>query len=492
MSGSWIGSLDIHTWALNQMNRELKNHVEASQKKMEMFNKSDKSLTSLQNVYSQLQTMITTFQTSLQDVVTAFSPVYQIASSVPGVATAIPASISGGLTPATHTINVTQLASSEIVASQNFATSAPTNQLNIAETLTLTVGTSSFNVPIYTTNSLQAIAQNINIGAAANNVGVYASVQSTSTGNYQLVISSTQTGTANSVAISENITSGSGLNVSTSGAGGNGTLGTVMTAAADANFTLDNLPTTFVQSSNTNIVIQGMNISLGAIGSTSLVVSATDPVTNVTSAIQDLFTSYNQIDMLIEQTNAQATSPDPTLSLILSQLQSALKITSGSAPYNSLIGIGIGIVPPNPITITDPNENPIQFTPMGQIGFTIVSNISGVITGALAVPGSTIFANALASNFSQVQNLLSGTGGILTQLNKMVMPSSGSVSIALNNADFSIGQEITDVETEIQDEKDRMAKVKKDLVFKYANLEMMLARMQVTSQYVSAQIGANK
>ena len=264
-----------------------------------------------------------------------------------------------------------------------------------------------------------------------------------------------------------------------------------MTAAADANFTLDNLPTTFVQSSNTNIIIQGMNISLGGIGSTSLVVSATDPVANVTSAIEDLFTSYNQIDMLIEQTNAESTSPDPTLSLILSQLQGALKNTSGSPPYNSLIGIGIGIVPPNPITISDPNENPIQFTPMGQIGFTITSNISGATSG-LSLPGSTMFANALSSNFSQVQNLLTGTNGIMTQLNTMVMPSSGGVSKALNNAKLSLGQQVTDVENDIDDERERMNKVKKDLLFKYANLEMMLARMQVTSQYVSAQVGANK
>lgn len=484
MAGSsWLTGLDVHDWALNQMNRELKLQVDRSKKNIlePLMYKQQADATSL-NTYGQLQNLISAFQTSIGAVSSAFAPTFSVSSSNTNVA--VMGTPGSGMTAGSHTLTVTQLAQAGSIASQNFAAGSITSALNISETLNISVGSANFSVPVNTTDSIESIVNNINIGAAANGVGVTASYVTTSTGNYQIVIASNLTGVANAVVVNEtNITSGSSLNITTPGGGGSGGAGTVLTAALDAQFTFDNLA--YDQASN-SVSIQGINFTLAGLGSNVQIVSTqTNSTSGVTTAIQNMLTAYNQIDTLIETAQAQSDgTPDPSLSFILKQLQAVMNSTVGSGTYTSLASIGIGGMTPQPITIQDTDGNAFQYTVMGNLQIMPAPTTNPPTT-------VTLFNNAITNNFSQVQTLLSGANGILTNISTLLTPASGSVSKTINTAVQAFTQDADDVAADIQAENNRIKQLKDDLILKYAKLELSLSKLQTTSQMIAAQI-ANK
>lgn len=476
--GSWIAGLDIHDWALNQMNRELKLQVDRSKKNiLEPLMDKQKSDATALNTYGQLQNLISAFQTSISAVSAAFSPSYAMTSSNTSVA--VVGTPGTGATAGSHSLTVTQLAQAGNIASQNFASGTVSSALNISETLNISIGTANFSLPVNTTDSIESIVNNINIGAAANGVGVTASYISTSSGNYQIVIASNLTGTANAVVVNEsNITSGSALNITTPGGGGSGGAGTVLTAAQDAMFTFDGL--SYDQPSN-SISIQGINFTLSGIGSNiQIVVSQTNSPTGVTTAVENMLTAYNQIDTLIETALAQSDgSPDPSLQFILQQLQSVMNSTVGSGSYNSLGSIGIGLAPSSPVTIQDANGDAFQYTVTGNLQ---------IIPPNIALTNISNFTNAITNNLSQVQTVLTGTNGILTNISKLLTPASGAVSKTIGNAVTAYTQDSEDVASDIKAENDRIMKLKDELILKYAKLELSLSKLQTTSQMIAAQI----
>ena len=483
---TWIGSIDVNDWVQKLMDREVKQISIQSAKQMTQLTNTEKTLQNKVNGYGQLWSLCATMQANLQALSTAFNPTYNVSSSNNSVATATVDSTSGtNVSAASHTLLVSQLAQAESVASTTIFPSA-TNGANLSEILNLSVGSSNFNLTVNTGDSLQTIANNINIGATANNVGVTASVISTGSGQYQLVISSTQTGVANEVAISE---SGAGpmLNIATGpGAGGTGGTGNVLTQAADALFKFDGL--SFDVPSNTNILIEGLNISLLSAGtplsplSVNLAVSATNPVSTASAAVQSVITAYNAVDLFIEQTQANNPPPDPTLSLILTNLQTTIaSALGGSSQYQHLSDVGI-VSNPNPdsVTITLANGMEGKMTPTGQL-----------LINTDSTQGPTL-SNALTTNFSAVQALLSGPTGLFTTINTALNSGTGQIWKTLNDPNMggtALGdKQISQIHKQIGDEKARVEQLKKDLVLKYAKLDLVLSDLQSKSQYLSAQI----
>lgn len=471
-SSTWIGSLDVNGWVRNLMNQEIKQITDASQKKMSLLSSNEAGLKSQVAAYGKLQTLLQAFQTNLSQLTAAFTPTYQVTSSNAGVAGA--SVIGTNVTAGSHTINVTKLAQASSIASQNFAVSSSDTALGVTETLHVGVGSGSFTVNVAATDSIQTIAQNINTGSMANNVGLTASVVSTASGNYQLVISSNQTGVANQLTISETGTGSPALNISTAGSGGTGGAGTVLTSAQDAVFTFDGL--NFDQASNTNIMIQGLSINLVGNGTASIVVSTTNQITNVTTAMQNLVNAYNQIDSFIEQTQVSNGAPDSTMSLVLSSLQTTMNQSLGSGSYKSLADLGIvSSKTPTSIQITTAKGDTINFVPAGQLTM-----------NTDPAKGPTLAA-ALNANFSAVQTMLTSQSGICTQLTSL-LSQNGSITKGLASSTSSVSNQISGIDHQISDEQDRVDKLKKDLVVKYAKLDLVLVQLQGQSQYLSQQI----
>ena len=405
----------------------------------------------------------------MQAVTTAFAPNFQVSSSNSAVATTQLVD-SSSASAGSHTLIVTQLAQAESLTSKNYVVSNSSTPLNMSETLTLSVGAVNFPVPIATTDSIQAIADNINQGASENNLGITASVISTSPGNFQLMIASTSTGTANQVVVSE------------SGSGSNALALQEIIPAKDAEFSYDGIGFTG-QSSNSNIMIQGLNISLLSLAPTpgiTINVSPTSQVATTTTALQNLITTYNQIDSVIEQAQAAGQNTDTTLSLVLSVLQNVMKsYTSGSGNmYNSLGSIGI--------SQDDPKNHIIEMNIGGEKTLVSLYGQLTLDTGALSI--------ALSSNFNSIQSLLTdASSGIFTKLSNsltidLTSPTSGSIRKLLDNSEQSAESGLEGIMTEISEGKDQLEETKQSLLAKYANLEGMLEKLKMQSLMLTQQI----
>lgn len=480
---SWIGGLNVDDFCHTQMLKEQSQLQKQSTGQISQLTLRQTAVNTQISMYSQLSSLLQTFQNNLTQLTNSFSANYTVASSNSNTATAQLTS-STTASAGSHTITVSQLAQGSSTASSNF------NSINLVppmtNTLTLGIGGTNFNVNIGPSDTLTTIAASINSNAAVNGVALTASVVSTGTNQYRLVVSSNQTGLANAVTISETGTGTNALGIST-GAGGTGT---VLLAAQDAKFKFDTLD--FVSASNSNIpTVSGLNVNISAVNAdpTYITVSATNQVANVTSAAQNLVSSYNQILTMIQQFQATITAPptdaatvpvmsqDSTLASVQAALQNAMGV--GTSAYQALTSIGIGVAHSTTQTITLPNSS---------------RQLSYKLTGLLQINtdstnGQPTLASSLATNFSNVQSVLTDSNtGIATNLSNLIK-QPGAIWKALN--DTSIGaipkanKQLNQVTNDLLAANQKETDLETALIAKYANLEVSLTLLQNTSIYIS-------
>ncbi len=451
---SWIGSLDVDTFVKTQMMREQAGIDKSRQPFLDQLNQKQSGLKIQSSVYTQLQQLVNTFQQKLTQLQTAFNPTYQVGYSTSGI---VNAQITGAVSPGSHTLHVEQLAKAGSLQSQNI--SSTNTALGYSQALTIKLGpdgspTQQFNVNIGAGDSLQTIVSSINNTAQANNAGVTASIVSTVSGQYQLVVSSNQTGLNNNVNITG---TGTGLTM------------TALTTAQNAEFTYDNL--NFEQASNSNI-IQGVNVTLLNEGDTNIILTPSSQINNVTTTLQDVVTSYNQIMSLISQAQVQLSAPDPNLNLIKSTLQDEMKLSSLTQ---------YGIVPnttPQTVQVTMANGKDVT---------------TAYLTGLIQVD-STMLSSALTNHYSNVQAALFNTqnGAFAGVLNDGLNAGTGLVWKALNDAKAGgiavVNTALNQVTQDIQDETIATQERKDSLSLKYAQLQVTLTNMQNISNYMFQQI----
>ena len=474
MAGSnWIASLDVQKFVQTMMQQESANIDLVAQKgPLAQLNSTKTTLNTQLSNYGQIQNSLTKIKADLDQLNAAFNPTYQVAYSATGIANV---AVNGVATPGTHKVVVTQLAKASSIASG--VQTSTTTALNKVETLNFTVGpelspTASMDVSVAGTDTLQTISDKINDSAKNNNLGIRSSIINTGTNQYKLIITSTQTGSANQVNIGETITSGGGLSVVT-GSGGNAT---VLTSAQDAEFTYDdNL--TFTQASNT-AAIQGMTVDLISQGTTYVTLTPTSQAANITNTLKSLVSDYNDLDSFIEKSQISSGNSDAVLGSVLSQVQQAMKaVYSGndSGSFTSLFDIGV-----------IPNSDSQQVTVALKNGNTLDT----YLTGQLKIDTDKL-SSALASNLPQVQNLISGASGILTDLGSKLAKNTGAVWKTLNSTDGAIAstqKKLSDVNKLITDQAQMVDDQKNTLLLKYSQLTLTLAALQGQGQYVQQQI----
>jgi flagellar hook-associated protein 2 len=433
--------------------------------------KRDESKQEVQlNQYSSLSTLLQTFGTNLQALTGAFNAIgFQVTSSNPN---AVTAQVTGNnVAPIPHTLNVTQLAQASSQISTAF--SSGSIALGITDSIGMAIGSNTLSIDVAATDSLQNVRDNINNDAQAAQLGVNASIVSTSSGA-QLIISSAPTGVANAVSVTDS----------------SGSFGfTQQTAALDAQFQFDNMNVTSA-SNNIPGVIDGLNINLLGVsnGNVSLTINALDPAAqqaNVTSAIQTLLTSYNQIVGYIDQVQANPKTANETFPLIKLSLQNALTNTvTGSGVFHSLNDIGIVTQPSiqesTTVTYTDQNGKEVQ------------KDIHYSSTGQLQLNTDSLLptlSEAMQYNFASVQSLLTNAQtGLLTAVSNLTDPLMGSISQSMQNNVDNINQFIQTDKQGISDEEERLSQVRDFLTHKYAALNVLLQRMQETNDYMFRQL----
>jgi len=287
--------------------------------------------------------------------------------------------------------------SSDAVAGQyslqvnNLATSATLTskpQASVAAalgtgTLTIAVGSRSFDINVDSTNSsLSGIAAEIN--SAPNNPGVTASIITTTDGS-RLVLTGTATGAANAITVTPS-----------GGDGGLAALALTQTQAAqDASFSINGFPAT----SASNVVssaITGVSIHLlqaSAVDTPTLLTVSPD-TSSAQASIDKFVTAVNGVLSSIQtltsfDPSTQIAGPlngNPTLQAFQNQLQGILgKLSTGAGGVKSLTDLGITAGTDGSYSVDD-----------------------------------TKLGNALSASLASIGNLLGGTNGIATQIGNLV------------------------------------------------------------------------
>lgn len=343
--------------------------------------------------------------------------------------------------PGSYDLNVTQLATAQKRSSDTLSSTAAVGQ----GTLTIGVGSNSFNVAVSSTATLADIASSIN--KASNNPGVVATVINGVNGT-QLQLSSSKTGVANAFTISANATSSDGLTALATQLSTPGKL-----EAQDAKLSLDGIAITSA-SNNVTGALNGVTIALTKAGDTTL--NVTQDNTAAQTAVQGFVDAYNAYNTAVQQLDYNPSTKaigalfgDTTMNSVERSVSSVL---SGAVSGNSIgtlaaLGITRG---DNGVMTSDPNK----------------------------------LTAALTADPNAVQNLFAGTNGYATKLNAALDTYTSSTGI-ISTRTTSLNNNLTQLGTQQTALDNRMAQYQDQLQKQYTNLDTLMSSLNNTSSYLT-------
>jgi flagellar hook-associated protein 2 len=412
----------------------------------------------LQTIENDLKSLQTAVQ-ALNDPVGAFSAV-TVTSSNNNV---VSATAANGTAAGSHSIAVNSLATTSAAysAAQTSSTSALTTG-----TLQITVGSNSpVTIPVDTadnTDTLSGLAAYIN----QQNMGVTANVITDASGAFLSLVSQTS-GTAGVLTINDQ--TGTGPNYNGMGFtivdGANGKpLGT------NASLTVDGIPVTSGSNTVTG-VIPGATLTLSGTSSTPVTLAVQPDLTQVATAVNNFVTAWNQVmnDINAQNTyNGTGTAPpllgDPSLDLIQSQLLNDITTSlSGNGAAVNLQSIGIQLQ----------NDGTIS----------VASNAS---------PDSMDLNDALANDFSAVQNLFQSTSPagvsqtLNTDLTALTDPTNGPLNLAMS----SINTQVSDLDSQISNFQYQLQQTQQQLTAEYSTINTTLEQLPETLAQINQQLNA--
>lgn len=329
------------------------------------------------------------------------------------------------------------------------ATSAPLSSTAAVGTgtLTIVVGSSSSAITIGSSNNtLAGIAAAIN---STPNVGVSASVITTTDGS-RLVLTGTATGTANQITVTPS-----------GGDGGLASLALTTVPAQNASFSINGFPAT-----------SGSNVVANAISGVTLnLQQASAPATPTTLTISpDTSTAQSSIDNFVTAVNG-----------VLSSIQS---LTSYN-PSTQVAG------PLNGNATLEAFQNQLQNI-LGQFnaaGGSVKSltdlGITAGTDGTYSSDDSTL-ANALSGSLAAVGSLLGGTNGIATQINNLVNNYTQPGGL-LDTINQGLQTSLTNVSTQQTTLAAQMAAYSARLTAEYNAMDTAVALLKQTQTYLNAE-----
>jgi len=402
------------------------------------------------SAYGSLKSKIADFQTAMTDLSSASS--FKVFSGLSNDQALFTVNVDSAATAGSYNVDVVALAERDKISTKAYTDSATF----VGEgTLTLSIGTNSFNVIIDTTNNTVSGIQDA-INNALDNTGVTASIVTDNNGA-QLVLSSSDTGTANAlkVVVSDttdgNNTDDFGLSSLAFEAGVVSHRANISTAK-DAVVKIDG----FTVNSSSNTItgaVQGLTINAKAIGVSSVDISRDD--TKITASVQKFADTYNALRTEINTQQKGQLQADSTLLTIERQLSGILN--SGS-------------------TITGSN-----FSYVSQVGLTTDS------VGKMTLNTADL-TNVLNTDFSSFVNLFSASnGGIATKLKDYaggILATNGLIDArktGLNNQVSSIDAQKLRLEN-------RLVSVERRIRAKFSALDTLVSSLRSTGSFLSQQL----
>jgi flagellar hook-associated protein 2 len=406
------------------------------------------SFGTLSSLVSSLQTAVQGLKNSLQGY-----------GATPADATVLSASAAGTAAAGTYTINVTKLAQAQNLVAGGQA-SQTVSIPSTASTVTFTLGGSPMDVTIPAGATLQDIRDAIN-GA---NVGVTASIINDGTGTpYRLVLTAKETGVSK------------GLSSITVQAGGDNAIRDLLSYNPTTN------PPTAVTMTQ-SAAAQDASLTVNGIAITSTTNTVVDAIQGVTLTLKSLTTTPTTLTVARDT----ATIDTAAAKFVESYNALATQLKSRSA-YGSATTTAGALAGDNTVRQMLDELRGIFTTPAsgGTLGYLAEVGITTQAGGTLKLDSAKLDA-AMASNFSDVNNLFNSATGFATRLETWttsVTQAGGLIDQRTKNLNTSIkgyNEQIDRLEI-------RMAALKKQYTTTYSNLNMMLSTMNDTSNYLTSQ-----
>ncbi|NMM00026.1 flagellar filament capping protein FliD [Paraburkholderia sp. RP-4-7] len=360
------------------------------------------------SAYGQLNSALSTFQQSLAALTrpTEFNSYTATSSNT----AAVTASAVIGVQAGTYTVNTTQLAQAQSLATAGQA-SLNTSLTSGSATSTVTIAFGTQNGSTFTQNAAQP-GGSITINSGNNtlaglrdainsaNLGVTATIVNDGSNTpYHLVLTSNQTGANESMQVS--VQGDSGLASMLTYPPGTGDTMTQTVKAQDANLTVNGLSLTS-SSNSVGTAVPGLTLNLQQTGTSTVSVAAN--TSSVQTDIDNFVSAYNTLHSTIGQLTAYnpggTNGPligDATTMQIQNQLQTVLAsgLTGTGSGYSSLAAVGIGLDSDGTLSVDDTalsqalQSNPSQFSALfGTAGAATNSNVTFLVGGTNTQPGS--------------------------------------------------------------------------------------------------------
>lgn len=395
-----------------------------------------------------LQSDISTFQTSLQTL-TDFTGDFGGLSVSSSNNDVVSATAANGTSAGTHTVTVTNLATTSADYSATFsaATAAiPSGSfdLQVGTQAPVTVNVDSADG----SNTLTGLANYIN----KQNLGVNATVI-TDTSGTRLALESQTSGTAGQIAISND----------TTGTNGKGMGFTDAVNGKDASLTVDGIPVDSASNTVTG-VIPGVTLTLSGQSSAPVTLQISPALTPLATDINTFASDWNiligAINAGIQASNGTgstgALSGDTSVDLVQEQLLSALSSSmSGNNGAVNLQSIGIEMQNDGTLTVD-----------------------------------STVLNSALQNNFSAVQNLFQSSTGvgmaIQTSLTSLTNPTTGALNLDMDG----INSGVTDLNSQISDFQLQLQQTQTQLTLEYSTINATLEQLPQTLASINSQLDA--
>ncbi|GLQ01076.1 flagellar hook-associated protein 2 [Methylophaga thalassica] len=308
------------------------------------------------SAYGSFKSKLSTFQSAMESLSSASSfKVFQANSQDEDLFTATATSTAA---TGSYNIDVTQIATRDKLASSAFTDYNTT----VGEgTLTISVGSESFDVTIDSSNSSLAQIRTA-INNASENTGVTASIITDDSGA-RLVLTSNETGTDNAISVSVsgdsdgNDSDASGLSAFVYSSGGTQNLSSI-SSAKDAIVSIDGFTVTSSSNSIAN-AIDGVTLNVKDVGSSTLDITRDDDA--ILESVNEFASAYNALMTEIKSQRNGQLEADSTLLTIESQVRdvfnSGASITGSSFSY--LIQAGISINKEGVMTVDEDKVNEV-------------------------------------------------------------------------------------------------------------------------------------
>ncbi|MBD9512489.1 MULTISPECIES: flagellar filament capping protein FliD [unclassified Pseudomonas] len=407
-----------------------------------------------------LQSALDTFQTAMGKLNDANSFAGLAVKS--SNADALTATLGTGAAAGTYAIDVESLATSSKVATQYIDKSASFG----AGKLTITQGSSTYNVTVKAGASLSDIRDSIN--TQLKDQGLTANIITDASGP-RLVLGSSVTGAGSDISVA---TSGDSsldvLKIDGAGTKASATAGGYVSApAANAKYTIDGLE----MSSSVNKIssaISGVELNLVATGKSTVTVDTNTD--GLKTSIQSFVSAYNalmtSINSLTKVTTTTDSSGNPTTS--------AASLASDSMTRNLLNTLRTQLVGSS--------------TEGGSIKLLSQLGISTKTDGTLDVDDTKLDA-ALEKNFASVQGFFTGDGGLLNRMSSSMDLYTKSNGL-LDQRKASLNDTLSDLADQSTKLDTRMTKLTETLMAKYTAMDTLVAQLNATKSSVLTTLNA--